>query len=250
MNGSAPAKPDTRRLNPTPNSAAPAAASSSKPAGAKDTVGALPTFTHTASSTSASTSKNYNAEIARPTDGMGIRKPSFSTARDITLSDHSRVHITLPASAARATSAGTLTNLDRCVVDMSVPTSTSTGSAGAPFASLTLKDIAGSAIVAGHVDGPVHVTGLRDCVVMVVARQVRIHECRNVVFYLHCVSRPIIEDCKAVRFAKVPESYVSSFLSFVLRYVGKMSNDRACVLTRMCSACAVDGQGKGRDQPV
>ncbi|KAG7293761.1 hypothetical protein NEMBOFW57_003818 [Staphylotrichum longicolle] len=218
-NSAAPAKPDTRRLNLTPNSnnstasaaAAAAAASSSKPADAKDTVGALPTFTHTASTASASTSKNYNAEIARPAGGMGIRKPSFSTARDIHLSDHSRVHITLPASAARATSAGTLTNLDRCVVDMSVPTRTGAdaGAAGAPFASLALKDIAGSAIVAGHVDGPVHVTGLRDCVVMVVARQVRIHECRNVVFYLHCVSRPIIEDCKGVRFAKVPESYLT-----------------------------------------
>jgi hypothetical protein len=189
--------------------------------------------------------KNYNAEIASSGAeglGMGIRKPSFSEARDINLTDHIRVHITLPASASRATSAGTLTNLHQCVVDMSLPTcttSTTTTSGGTnsngndngnsatdpspnpdtdariigtPFASLTLKDIEGSAIVAGHVNGPVHVTGLRDSVVVVVARQVRIHECRNVVFYLHCVSRPIVEDCKGVRFAKAPGVFVSSCL--------------------------------------
>jgi hypothetical protein len=192
--------------------------------------------------------KNYNAEIASSGAeglGIGIRKPSFSEARDINLTDHIRVHITLPASASRATSAGTLTNLHQCVVDMSLPTCTTstattgrtgnngsgnddtdTNSAtdpnpnpdtdariiGTPFASLTLKDIEGSVIVAGHVNGPVHVTGLRDSVVVVVARQVRIHECRNVVFYLHCVSRPIVEDCKGVRFAKAPGVFVSSWL--------------------------------------
>lgn len=200
--------------------------------------------------TPANSTKNYNAEIASSGAeglGVGIRKPSFSEARDINLTDHIRVHIMLPASASRATSAGTLTNLHQCVVDMSLPTCTGTaaitpgetdnnGNAnanaeandvtdanpdpatdarviGTPFASLTLKDIEGSAIVAGHVNGPVHVTGLRDSVVVVVARQVRIHECRNVVFYLHCVSRPIVEDCKGVRFAKAPGVFVS-FLFF------------------------------------
>jgi hypothetical protein len=180
-------------------------------------------------STPSSSTKNYNAEIANSGGeglGIGIRKPSFSAAQDIALTDHIRVHIMLPASASRATSAGTLTNLHQCVVDMSLPTCTGTGtgtgttgngggtdnngdSIGTPFASLTLKDIQGSAIVAGHVDGPVHVTGLRDSVVMVVARQVRIHECRNVVFYLHCVSRPIVEDCKGVRFAKAPGFFLT-----------------------------------------
>jgi hypothetical protein len=115
------------------------------------------------------------------------------------------LHILLPPSASRATAAGALTNLTRCVVDMSVPTIRR----NAPFASLTLKDISGCVIVAGHVDGPVHVTGVRDAKVVVTARQVRIHECENVDFYLHVMSRPIIEDCKGVRFAPAPETYVS-----------------------------------------
>lgn len=207
-------KPDTRRLNPaatlakaSPDNGGASSSSSQQPSDAKDTVGSLPSFNNTATAATTA-SKNYNAEIARPgSNGIGIRKPSFSTARDIDLSDHSRVHITLPASASRATSAGTLTNLDRCVVDMSVPTAAPGG--GAPFASLALRDIAGCAIAAGHVDGPVHVTRVRDSAVLVAARQVRIHDCENVVFYLRCVSRPIIENCKNVRFAKAPEAYVS-----------------------------------------
>lgn len=209
-----PAKPDTRRLNPVAASTTELASQPSSEA--NNTITPLP-----------GSSKDYNTEISRPglgpdsDSGIGIRKPSFSTARDITLSDHRRVHITLPASASRATSAGALTNLDRCVIDMSIPTSSScagngngtgTGGAAAPFASLTLKDIAGSAIVAGRVDGPVHVTNVRNSVIVVVARQVRIHECENVTFYLHCVSRPIIEDCRGVRFARAPDGYVSFFL--------------------------------------
>ncbi|KAL2135179.1 hypothetical protein VTI74DRAFT_9496 [Chaetomium olivicolor] len=209
--GSVPTKPDTRRLDLAANAAAGNEAtstiSSSSPkavAEEKDNVGSLPTFSNTASATT----RDYNAEIAAARPGlMGPRKPSFSAARDIALSDHSRVHIILPASAARATSAGTLTHLNQCVVDMSVPTKS--GDGGAPFASLALKEIAGSAIVAGHVDGPVHITRVRNSVVMVAARQVRIHDCENVVFYLHCVSRPIVEGCKGVRFARAPESYLT-----------------------------------------
>lgn len=147
--------------------------------------------------------KNYNEEIEKGSKDSRVRKPSFSTARDITLSDHEKLHIILPLSASRATSAGALTNIKGCIVDMSVPTES--GGGGAPFASLALKNIESSLIVAGHVDGPCHITGLRNSKVLVVARQVRIHECENVDFYLYCASRPIIEDCKGLRFAPAPK---------------------------------------------
>ncbi|KAJ4293009.1 hypothetical protein N0V88_005673 [Collariella sp. IMI 366227] len=158
-----PTKPDTRRLDLTANVAAGnintidgaltlASSPGTTASEENDRLTSLPTFTPT---------RDYNAEIARP-GLIGPRKPSFSAARDIALSDHSRVHIILPASAARATSAGTLTHLNQCVVDMSVPTKAEGGNGGAPFASLALKEIATSVVVAGHVDGPVHVTGLTD----------------------------------------------------------------------------------------
>ncbi|KAJ4402903.1 hypothetical protein N0V85_005218 [Neurospora sp. IMI 360204] len=170
-----------------------AAAGGSESSEHRDNLGNLPSFS----------TKNYNEEIAKGPADSRVRKPSFSTARDITLSDHEKLHIILPLSASRATSAGALTNMKGCIVDMSVPTRVCAG--GAPFASLALKNISGSLIVAGHVDGPVHITGLRDSKVLVVARQVRVHECENVDFYLYCASRPIIEDCKGLRFAPAPK---------------------------------------------
>lgn len=148
-----------------------------------------------------SSAKDYHQELEQQS---GVRKPSFSNAKSIAIYDHSGLHIMLPSTASRATSSGSLTDLTRCVVDMTVPTST-----GAPFAGLALKNIKQSLIIAGHVAGPVHITNLENTTVVVAARQVRIHECKNVDVYLHCASHPIIEDCSGMRFAPLPELYVS-----------------------------------------
>lgn len=149
-------------------------------------------------------SKDYNEELSRPTQGASIRKPSFSSAKTIAIYAQSGLHIMLPSSASRATSSGSLTDLDRCVVDMTVPTSVSSG---VPFAGLAIKNIKRSLLVCGTVAGPVHITGVKDSVIVVAARQVRVHECKNVDFYVWCGSHPIIEDCHAVRFAPLPEAY-------------------------------------------
>jgi len=160
-----------------------------------DSLGKMPVF------------KNYNDELSRPAaagaSGNGVRKPSFSAARDISITGHTGLHIILPSTASRATASGSLTELDRCIVDMTAPTST-----GTPFAGLALKGIKNSLIIAGHVAGPVHITALKNTVVVVAARQVRIHECKNVDVYLHCASHPIIEDCSGMRFAPIPEFHM------------------------------------------
>ncbi|KAI1654397.1 TBCC-domain-containing protein [Daldinia decipiens] len=154
-----------------------------------------------AAGTAAEIAKSYNEELEQQS---GVRKPSFSNAKSISIYDHSGLHIMLPSTASRATSSGSLTNLERCVVDMTAPTS-----AGTPFAGLALNNIRESLIIAGHVAGPVHITGLRNSIVVVAARQVRIHECENVDVYLHCSSHPIIEDCSGMRFAPLPELYAT-----------------------------------------
>ena len=206
---SAPTTPDTRRdprlFVPLPADAPTTGAEGETSQERHDRVASLP-----------GAAKDYNREIERA--GKAIRQPSFSQARDIVISDHSRMHILLPPSASRATSAGALTNIYGCIVDMSVPTwrrgppgSDADKDGGVPFATLTLRDIAGSLIIAGHVDGPAHITGVRDSVVVVVARQVRIHECENVDFYLWCGSHPIIEDCKGLRFAPAGDWIVSCY---------------------------------------
>jgi hypothetical protein len=146
---------------------------------------------------------------AAPTDGIddtggGVRKPSFSRATQISLAHHKDIHIILPTSAAHATSSGTVSHMRRCVVDLALPTAN-----GAPFAALYLKNIARSLIVCGHVAGAVHITGVEHSVVVVSCRQFRMHSAKNVDVYLHSASRPIIEDCENVRFAPLPDAYVS-----------------------------------------
>lgn len=159
----------------------------------RDTLGDLPSFSP----------KDYNEEMLR--SATGVRKPSFSQSTNINISEHSGIHIILPSTASRATSSGALTRLDGCIVDMSVLTA----SGGAPFAGLAMKNIKRSLIIAGHVDGAAHITGVEDSILVVASRQVRMHDCKNVDIYLHCSSRPIIEDCSNVRFSPIPESFVS-----------------------------------------
>ncbi|KAK5686295.1 hypothetical protein LTS10_002411 [Elasticomyces elasticus] len=133
-----------------------------------------------------------------------IRQPSFSHSTSVKIDNHEGVHIILPPSAGHATSSGTLSNLRRCVVDMSSPTSV-----GHPFAGLTLKDITNSLIICGHVSGAAHLTNVRDSVIVVASRQFRMHESSGCDVYLLCSGRPIIEDCSNVRFAPLPELYMT-----------------------------------------
>jgi len=158
-------------------------------ADSRDTVGDLPSFP-----------KNYNEEMSRATGT--IRKPSFSAATNINISGHNGLHIILPSSASHASSSGSIIKMNRCIVDMSVPTVN-----GAPFAGLALKNIKSSLIIAGHVAGAAYITALEDSIVVVASRQVRMHDCKNVDIYLHCASRPIIEDCSNIRFSPIPECH-------------------------------------------
>ncbi|KAL2211041.1 TBCC-domain-containing protein [Sarocladium strictum] len=160
-----------------------------------------PTTSH-ARRESLSNGKDYNAELA--SSSTLTRRPSFASASSITLTNQSSLHIVLPTSASAATSSGSLTNLRRCVIDLSVPASTS------PFRGLALRDVSDSVIVVGRVDGPVHITAVSNSIIVVAARQVRIHECKDVDFYLHCSSHPIIEDCSHVRFAPLPSPYITA----------------------------------------
>ena len=137
-----------------------------------------------------------------------IRKPSFSKEKSVTVSNHNSVHIVLPTSAAHATSSGTVSNLRRCVVDLSPPTTN-----GGPFAALTLKNIRDSLVICGQVAGAIHITGVENSVIVTACRQFRMHGSKNTDVYLHCSSRPIIEDCGQIRFAPLPEAYVRSFPS-------------------------------------
>ncbi len=157
-----------------------------------------------------------------------IRKPSFSESTSVTISSHISVHIILPSSASHATSSGSLTSLRRCVVDMSIPTAS-----GQPFAGLALKNIRDSLLVCGHVNGPTHVTGVENSVIVVTCRQFRMHGCRGCDVYLFCTSRPIIEGCKDIRFSPLPEAYVSKCLGGACKVViGELSDTKPTETSR------------------
>ncbi|TIA14123.1 TBCC-domain-containing protein [Aureobasidium pullulans] len=150
------------------------------------------------------TETDNNRTDEHTTISEGIRKMSFSKATKINISNHNNIHIMLPSSATHATSgtSGTVTNVRNSVIDMSI-------SSTSAFATLTLKNIKESLIVCGHVDGAVHITGVKDSVLVVATRQFRMHESKNVKVYMLCKSRPIIEDCEGIEFAELPGCYAT-----------------------------------------
>lgn len=147
---------------------------------------------------------NKNLAGAMQESSSAIRQSPFSDSTSVTISSHTGAHIILPTSASHTTTSGTLSNLRHCIVDMSQPTSNS-----GPFAGLTLKNIKESLIICGQVSGPAHITGVETSVVVAVCRQFRMHGSKNVDVYLQCSSRPIIEDCEDIRFAPLPETYIT-----------------------------------------
>ena len=134
---------------------------------------------------------------------VAARRPLDSTSTSVSISHQNSAHIILPSSATHASTPCSLTQLTKCVVDLSVPSTD-----GAPFAGLTAKGIRQCLLVCGNVDGAAHITDVQESVIVVISRQFRMHECKDVDVYLSCSSKPIIEDCKGIHFARIPETYV------------------------------------------
>ena len=160
------------------------------------------------------TTQNGSAEVSqdRPQRMLGRQVPddsarqwsSPSQSKSEIFSNRDGQHITLPPSWSETTTSGTLSMLNRCVVDLRTPTTT-----GKPFAGLTLKDITKSLILCGHVDGAVHLTNVSESIIVVASRQFRMHDSRKCDVYLLTSSRPIIEDCSSIRFAPMPEVFMA-----------------------------------------
>ncbi|KAJ9499329.1 hypothetical protein H2202_004912 [Exophiala xenobiotica] len=132
--------------------------------------------------------------------GSATDRPSLSTtATSISITNQTHTHIILPSSSLNSQTPCSLSRLSNCVLDLSVPTT-----ATAPFASITINHVSTSLLLCGAVSGPAHITGVKNSILIIKCRQLRMHECHNVDVYLHCTSRPIIEDCKGIRFTTLP----------------------------------------------
>jgi hypothetical protein len=68
------------------------------------------------------------------------------------------------------------------------------------YKSLHIVDTRSSEIlVTDPVSGPVHITRCHDSLIFISScRQLRIHDCSNIVFVIHVTSGPVIEFCKYV----------------------------------------------------
>lgn len=150
-----------------------------------------------------------------PAGNFAIKSPSENHSggfaatgiSSVSVDDYHKLHIMLPAAGSTSTVPVSLTSLDRCIVDMTIPTAN-----GKPYASLTSKGIKESLLICGQVNGPAHITGIKRSVIVVSCRQFRMHNCSDVDVYLSCSSNPIIEDCSNIRFGRIPKAYVSFLL--------------------------------------
>ena len=98
-----------------------------------------------------------------------------------------------------------LADIQQCLIDLS-----STAPTRSPLSTLTIYDAKQSLIICGAVAGATHITGLQSSTLVLDSRQVRVHDCTDCVFYLRCDSKPIIENCSAIRFAPKPTMLVSN----------------------------------------
>ena len=112
-------------------------------------------------------------------------------------------HYVLKASTLDDASIASLEAIRGSIVDL-----TMSGTISTSFATMMVKDVQTSLLVCGTIAGSTHITGMKNCTVVITARQIRVHECQDVIIYLQCSSRPIIEDCKETRFAPLPALFV------------------------------------------
>ncbi|KAL4901397.1 hypothetical protein BDW74DRAFT_160395 [Aspergillus multicolor] len=143
--------------------------------------------------------------VGSSSEGVKEQRSTTFAAKSVssvTVNNHEGIHIMLPASGSTASVPASITTMERCVVDMTIPTVN-----GKPFASLMVKNVTDSLLLCGAIDGPAHVTGVRNSIIVVNCRQFRMHDCHNVDVYLSSSSNPIIEDCVDVRFGRIPRAY-------------------------------------------
>jgi len=83
--------------------------------------------------------------------------------------------------------------------------------------SLTLNNVSWSFVLAPNIRGPAHITKLSNSTIVLSCHQFRMHNSHHVDVYLHCSSRPIIEDCSDIRFTTIPDRFVAKSEGEVVR---------------------------------
>ncbi|KAL4796926.1 tubulin binding cofactor C-domain-containing protein [Aspergillus venezuelensis] len=147
---------------------------------------------------------NVTESLEKEQQQQQQQNPLFAatSVSSVSVTNKEGIRVMLPASGTYSSPPASITGIDRCVVDMTVPTAGSK-----PFASLMIKTAFDSLLLCGRIDGPAHVTNVRNSIIVVNCRQFRMHNCSNVDVYLSSSSNPIIEDCTDVCFGRIPRAY-------------------------------------------
>ncbi|QIX00554.1 hypothetical protein AMS68_006071 [Peltaster fructicola] len=80
---------------------------------------------------------------------------------------------------------------------------------GSTLPTFRLRNITNSVIFVPQVTGPIYLEGISGSIIVAGCHQFRMHNSSKSEVYLHCASRPIIEDCHSIHFAPLPEMFAA-----------------------------------------
>ncbi|KJA25353.1 hypothetical protein HYPSUDRAFT_424620 [Hypholoma sublateritium FD-334 SS-4] len=150
------------------------------------------------------------AQVAvAPTPTPAPEAPS-STSSNLVLSSQSHKYITRADLAAHAQQTDlSIFDLEHCVVDLLPPDASDAPDAKKhiSISALHARNLTDCVLLLPTVEGSALLHDMTRCVIVVGCHQFRMHSSTKIDVLLAISSNPIIEDCKAIRFAQYPDIF-------------------------------------------
>jgi hypothetical protein len=159
-----------------------------------------------AEDTRADTKKEANAEDEavitlnrdlRDQASDSVQTVDFSGCNSVAITNHSNLQVRTSALPSLERYSVSLTDISSSFVDISLASNPRP-------TNLVIKEISNSILLLGNVNGPAHITNLKNTIIVLAPKQFRMHDCHNVHVYLYCGSKPVVENVKEVEFAPLP----------------------------------------------
>ncbi|PIL29097.1 hypothetical protein GSI_09145 [Ganoderma sinense ZZ0214-1] len=123
----------------------------------------------------------------------------------LSISGHSRRYLSLSfASPLSSASDLSISDLDRCIVNLIPSSANPDYPQGLAFTALHVRNLNNTILVLPVITGSALLHDMKNCVIALGSRQFRIHTSSNVDVYITISSNPIIEHCSAMRFTAYP----------------------------------------------
>ncbi|KAI0634284.1 tubulin binding cofactor C-domain-containing protein [Trametes polyzona] len=124
----------------------------------------------------------------------------------LSLSGHSHEYLTVASLSSPWSAASDLTisDLDRCVVNLVASQANPDAPADLTFNALHVRNVTNSVLLLPVIPGSALLHDMKNCVIALGSRQFRMHTSSAVDVYISIASNPIIEHCSSIRFADYP----------------------------------------------